>query len=489
MRANVIKNRVVILFLAFSLLHSGCSWMVEVEPPINKISSGNVYTSDATAIAVLTGIYATLSSENNTATVLTMGLLAGGLTTANALLGLAADELTLNYEWNPLNAYCYRNDYAAAAGMGWSSSYPIIFRANAAIEGLRDNTVLTPAIRQQLLGEALFLRAWAYFYIVNLYGDLPLAVTTDYKANSQLFRSPEKEVWDLIISDLKEAKSLMSSTYLAGSLLSTTTDRVRPTKWAAAALLAKSYLYTKEWALAEQEASDVISNTTLFSLSSLSNAFLMAKSGNNEAIWQLQPIMGGTSGSNPGDATTFILTASGPTTRSQPMYLSNRFMDVFEKDDLRKTNWTNFVTVGGVVYNYAYKYKARATTTTSEHLMMFRLGEQYLIRAEARAQQNKLNEAAADLNAIRTRAGLGAATASSQTLLLDAIAKERRVELFTEGHRLFDLKRTGKLDEVMSVETPLKGGGTWQSEWQFFPIPTSEKEKNNNLTQNPGYVF
>ena len=114
---------------------------------------------------------------------------------------------------------------------------------------------------------------------------------------------------------------------------------------------------------------------------------------------------------------------------------------------------------------------------------MFRLAEQYLIRSEARAQQNNLSGAASDLNTIRARAGLGVTPAATQADLLLAIEKERWVELFTEmSDRWFNLKRTGRIDAVLSLTKP-----QWQSFQALYPIPTTEITANPKLLQNPGY--
>ena len=114
-----------------------------------------------------------------------------------------------------------------------------------------------------------------------------------------------------------------------------------------------------------------------------------------------------------------------------------------------------------------------------------------MIQAEARAQQDNFAGALNDLNTIRSRAGLGPVTTSDKTTLLNAILHERQVELFMElGHRWFDLKRTGKIDEVMNIATPIKSNGanTWQSYQQLYPIPyNSDLTKAPNLTQNEGY--
>lgn len=116
--------------------------------------------------------------------------------------------------------------------------------------------------------------------------------------------------------------------------------------------------------------------------------------------------------------------------------------------------------------------------------MVFRLAEQYLIRAEARAQQGDATGAKADINAIRNRAGLPDTDADGQASILAAIEHERRIEFFTEwGHRWFDLKRTGRADAVLSPIKP-----NWQSTDVLFPIPLQEIENNPNLLpQNAGY--
>ncbi|HEY4195211.1 MAG TPA: RagB/SusD family nutrient uptake outer membrane protein, partial [Mucilaginibacter sp.] len=155
------------------------------------------------------------------------------------------------------------------------------------------------------------------------------------------------------------------------------------------------------------------------------------------------------------------------------------------------TSWTNNIMINGVSYNYAYKYKLVNTSTTDEYSMVLRLAEQYLIRAEAEAngEGNGINGAIADLNIIRNRAGLGNTTANDKNSLLSAISHERQVELFTEwGDRWLNLKRTGQIDAVMGIVTPLKGG-TWNTNYQLYPIPEQQILNDPNMTdsQNPGY--
>lgn len=466
--------RVLPFVLGFFVI--SCTKVLDIKAPVNTTNADIVYASDGNAISSLTGIYTAISGAN-------FG--SPNLISTGFITGLSSDELTLYSGIINLSLSAYYTNNLNSTTFGyetWSSLYTIIFYCNQALEGLGQSTTLTPAIKQQLTGEAKFVRAFCYFHLLNLYGGVPLVITTDYKVTSTLARSSTATIWAQIIADLKDAQMLLSSNFPDVTLLKTTTERVRPTSWAATALLARAYLYSGNNAEAETQATSVISNTTQFAIVPLANAFLK---NNNEAIWQLQPT---SSGQNTPDARAYIILSTGPTS----VYLSSGFMNAFETGDQRKTNWTGSQTVSGTTYNYACKYKLSTTTATTinEYVTVLRLAEQYLIRAEARANLGKLTgskSAQEDLNVIRTRAGLSGTTATTKDDLLTAILHERQVELFTEwGHRWFDLKRSGKADEVMSVVTPLKGG-KWSSNWQLYPLNQLEIQQNPNLQQNPGY--
>jgi hypothetical protein len=459
--------------LIFSI--SNCKKFVTVNPPDTKVTGASVYNNDITATAVLTGIYTSLSSN---------GFTQGGLTSMSYYGSLSADELTL-FSGSPENPF-YSNALTSSniASVGWNQIYPTIYVINSAIEGLTATTSLTPNIQQQLIGEAKFLRAFCYFYLVNLYSDVPLVTTTDYSSNALLPRTNRSQVYNQIIADLQDAKELLSTDYLDATLLKTTIERVRPTIWAATALLARTYLYTDKWDSAAAESAKVISNITLFQLPDLDNAFL---ANNAEAIWQLQPVA---AGSNTFDAQTFIL-PTGPTTGN--VYLDTMLVRSFEPGDQRRTHWIDSVIVDANVYYYAFKYKVNNLTPVdvTEYTGVLRLGEQYLISSEAKAHQGNISGptgAVADLNKIRERAGLPDYSGlQDMSSVLDAIQAERRVELFTEwGHRWLDLKRTGTVDAIMTKACPLKGN-TWNTIQQLYPIPLTELKLNPKLVQNPGY--
>lgn len=496
-------DRVVLIGISilFVFVQMSCKKMVEIPAPSNSIAENNVFTNDVAAISAVNGIYVNMCNAN------------GGAFTGNSSLslytGLSADELTLYSGGINSNRFAYYVNALTVTGTPvagselWTALYKFVFYCNAAIEGLTSSQsdALTLLIKKQLLGEVKFLRGFFYFYLTNLYGDVPLVMSTDTKANTVLTRSPIEQVYKQIIQDLNDAKELLSPVYLNETLLATSLERIRPTKWAAMAMLARVYLYSGDYANAELESSNVIANL-LFNLSSLNNVFLKKSLGNNEAIWQVQPTQVGW---NTLEALTYVITKTGPNL-TKPVYLSKQLIGAFEPGDLRAKpkNWIDTITVLGTFYCFPYKYKTNITSDPSinattgsanmkEFLMMLRLGEQYLIRSEARAQLSNLIGAIEDLDKIRDRAGLTLIASSNPNIskaeLLNEILHERQVELFTEfGHRWLDMKRTGNVDAIMSVVTPLKtNGANWQSYQQWYPLSQFELENAPNLQQNIGY--
>lgn len=480
---SAISKLLLILFF-FLTTFGSCKKMVEVDPPITQTTGASVYQLDATAAAVFTGLYTNLSK----------GSFATGITSISVFSGLSADEFRLsNTVSNTDKLYFYYTNslFTNLAGSpgteNWESFYRYIYICNAALEGLTKSTSLTPSVVQQLKGEAKFMRAFLYFYLMNLYGEVPLAVSSDYEINSILHRSSVVDVYQQIITDLLEAKNLLADHYIAADALTNTNERLRPTKWAATALLARAYLYygnltgdVSNYTNAETQATTVISASSHYNLVPLNNVFL---ANSMEAIWQLQPV---NLGWNTEDARAFIINAAPSTTK--PIFLSQSLLNSFELNDARKINWVKDTTIASTLMPYPYKYKkAKLNDPVSEYLMVLRLGEQYLVRAEAKAQLGNISGAQTDLNVIRNRAGLLNTSANDKNSLLSAILQERKIELSSEwGHRWFDLKRTGQIEAVMTTACTQKGG-VWQNYQQLYPILYTEIERNRNLTQNFGY--
>jgi len=438
-----------------------CQHFVEIPTPPTRIVSDDVFKSDATATASINGLYSQIMNTSSTA-------LNGGISIYAAF---SADELSRTSPTAAENAFLNNGLLPDNSLLGqlWPNLYNLIYHANSIIEGLNKSTGVTDGVKKQLLGEAKFVRAFCYFNLVNLYGDVPLLLTTDYRVNAIEPRKETGKVYDQIVADLLEAQSLVAAGYVS-------TDRSRPNQFAVTALLSRVYLYLGKYPEAEAQASAVISNT-IYKLTALSAVFTNTST---EAIWQLAPV---STSINTIEGSLFI---PASTTVIPGYVLTNSLYNSFETNDARKTNWVASNTVSGQTYYYPTKYKIRTGAAPyGEYQMVFRLAEMYLIRAEARAKQNNLSGAQSDINVIRTRSGLGNTPAATQAALLTAIEQERRVELFSEwGHRWFDLKRTGRVDAVIGA---LKGSTFWQSTDALYPITLTDLQSNPFLVQNPGY--
>ena len=463
-------NRVstIIVIIVSSLFLANCNKTLQVTYPPGNPPASKVLGNDSSTLDVVTGVYASMSGPSPI----------DGSNSLYLELGLAADELDEYYP-DPNLLAIYADAFSPAQDYFWDYLYQQIYACNAVISSVAATQVTTAGnLRRQAIGEAYFLRAFLLFYATNLYGNIPIPTTTNYQVNDALTQSSQTAVYAQIIADLTIAGGLLPTSYLDGSG-SSTSARVRPNKWAATALLARAHLYAGDWADAQAAADSVIAAAQFSLPTDLNQVFLVSSP---EAIWQIAPLVPET---NTYAASVFILT--GAPGYFQPTAMSPFLVNAFEPGDLRQSVWVGADTTGGVIYYYPYKYKVIGSTSVQEYLMILRLAEQYLIRAETRARQGDLIGAAADLNRIRSRAGLPATGAATTSQLLAAIAHERQVELFTEfGDRWFDLKRTGALDTVMPLVEPHKGG-VWNNYDSLLPIPASDIQLNPHLTQNTGY--
>ena len=457
---------------------TSCKKLIEIPPPVGSITTTQVFSSDDQAKSAVAGMYYRMIN-------IRYNYSSGGLT---IFPGMSADELipfdkTANSSYVEfLNNKILTSDSYLLTDV-WGNVYSTIYAANAILAGLQASTGVHDAVKTELSGEAKFIRAFCDFYLVNLYGDVPLVTSINWHKTGLLSRIPQSQVYDAIIADLKDAEVTLKGDYSEGG-----GQRIVPNKWAARALLARVYLYTGQWANAEAYSGQLIANSGLFALEpDLNNVFL---TGSQEAIWQFQIVStaaGGTYNATP-EGYIFI----PPVGNSPFVFLTGTLLNAFEPNDQRKTNWINQMTYLGKTYYYPYKYKvgpdqAKVNGPVTEYYMVLRLAEQYLIKAEAEAHGagGGLSAAIVDLNAIRNRAGLPAYSgAASTTPLLSAIIHERQVELFAEwGHRWFDLKRLGISTSVLSADK----GFTVNNNALLYPIPVAEIITDPNLKQNPGY--
>lgn len=465
---SILKRHIGLVLMIALVALSGCKKFVDVGAPENRIGVKESFENEASATSAILGLYA----QNLTGSQ-------GLIKFYSACMGNSADELKSTSDaYNvfasnavPVNSF-YVSEYL------WYSSYNQIMQCNQAIDGLAASASLRPATKSSLTGEAKFWRAFTYFYLVNMFGDVPMPLGTSALENSRLSRTPAVQVWGQIISDLKDAEATLAVDYPG------TGFRTRVSRAVAEALLARVYLYQKDWNNAEAYATRVIDDGyVLLNKDNIAGVF---NNTSDETIFQV--------------ANTTGLSSFGPLYVSATgvvpvLSMTDDLYGSFGDSDLRKINWTRQKAANGQQFKEIYKYKTRIGSG-SEYDIVFRLAEQYLIRAEARARLNKLtgpNSALADLNEIKDRADLPQMLVGSQPGILFEIEQERRHELFGEfGHRWLDLKRTpstvtpGTLSRADDLFAQTKPG--WKSSAKLYPIPASQRTQNTNLTQNEGYT-
>lgn len=464
----IFKHLFLISVVLLTMQLVSCKKFVDVNAPETKIVAATVFIDNATATSAMVGVYSQMMFSSNT-------LFNGSM---SAYGGMSSDELirTSNSgNETPISTNSIPTNNAPISAL-WSIGYNTIYQTNAVIEGLEKSTAVTAGVKSQLVGEAKFVRALTYYYLSQLFGEVPLILTINYEANRIMPRTSVSKIYEQIIADLNEAKLMLPTMYVTNP--SYPTDRTRPNKWTATALLARVYLYRKEWANAEAQSTEVISAGTYSLITNLAQVFLK---GSNEAIWQLQAV---SQFVNTGDGNIFN---PPPIPGFAPTYaLTSSLYNSFEVTDQRPANWLKKAVVGVNTYYYPYKYKVGSGGAPySEYNVVLRLAEQYLIRAEARAQLNtNLSGAKSDLNMTRNRAGLLGTIAITQSEILAAIEQERRLEFIGEwGHRWFDLKRNNRANDVLS---PIKVTN-WQATDTLYPIPQVEILRNPYLSQNDGY--
>jgi hypothetical protein len=321
----------------------------------------------------------------------------------------------------------------------------------------------------EITAAASFLRAYAYFVGAYTFGGLPIVTTTNVDDNRVIPRSSLQETLDFVESELLYAlDKLPEESFNSGDA----------TNGAVKALLARFYLFTGNWPEAERYATEVIEGNGTFDYI-LEESFEDAISDfSTESILEIVY----SANDNPGTSTNFSINNLFvgrreiiPSTEIV-LALQNDGGDrniVIEFDGANARGADN----GWTIVRYG----------PFDNIQVLRLAEMYLIRAEARAQQDKIsgdNSAESDINVIRERAGVSLVQGTSKNQMLLAIENERRMELCFEGHRWYDLKRTGRAQTVMDQFT-----SNWTEKDELWPIPLREITNNPSLkdAQNPGY--
>jgi hypothetical protein len=451
MKSTNKSTSLILLALLFGYL-SACD--VLEQDPVLDIDSEKAITNKGGAVAALLGAYSELQN--------------------NSYYG--RDYLAFSYlssgeaEWSgTYNQYqqFIQHDIVAdnnfLAPM-WAQIYRVVNSTNhliAKVPAIEDRN-LTQVERNQILGEAYFIRALAYFDLARAWGGVPLVLnpTLTKSDGTDIGRATLEQTYAQVLADLDQAEALLAPL----------TVRTRASQEAAKALKARLHLYLEEWELAESLATEVIESNR-FSLIAPYVSFIETKE-TEESIFELSY--------NNADRNNHAH-------YGYPSSLGGRY-EWHPADDLLAELADPAIGGNrGAIISYLgsnpYSTKYFRIGTGDDPAYILRIAEQYLLRAEARVKKSSpdLSGALADLNEVRERAGLTPLSLSNAEDILLAIEQERRLEFAFEGHQWFDLIRTGRAAAVLGVS---------DSDKYLYPIPLNEIIADEALSpedQNPGY--
>lgn len=376
----------------------------------------------------------------------------------------------------------------------WEGHYQAINRSNQALRYIPMLDKADASLKNRLIGEAKFLRAFSYFILVRSYGDVPLVnkvfENTEEDRTMVFTRKSKAEIYAFIESDLQAAIAALpqKSAYVGD-------NAGRASKGAAHALLAKVALYQKKW----QQVIDNCDQVVGYSLTpNFQDIYKVSGENNAESVFEIQ---GKGGPSQPGiQQYSQVQGARGAggwgwgfNTPSQGLLNAFNEQGDTERRDatiiIKPTTLYDGRVVPVTVENNYYNYKAYSSAFTGDddtdvNIRYLRYSEVLLMKAEAMNELGQTSNAAPYLNQVRNRAGLANTTAVSQGDMRTAIYKERRLELAMEHDRWFDIIRTGQAQAAMAANGKTFKVGTHE----VFPVPNKFiLEAKGLATQNLGY--
>ncbi|MFN8206651.1 MAG: RagB/SusD family nutrient uptake outer membrane protein [Bacteroidales bacterium] len=461
------KNIFSALFSGMILL-SSCESILEVDPA-NSVASKDAIKDRNSAIAALRGMYSSLQADGYYGQYMVVWP------------DLAADNLEHTGTFstnNELDANHLLATNTTIAGI-WGSIYNSVSRANYILKYVPQLRDVTESEKADMKGQAYFVRALGYSNLVKMFGAVPIILdpvtsVTDIKKPS---RSPKEEVYAQILKDLDSALSnLPVPSTDEGNMVPIVNGMAG--YYSAMALKARVSLFMEDYASAMACADSVI-NSQLFGLAgSYAEIFNPSSPYSPESIFELDF----TSQDANSLAFWFFYDDFGGRYEYAPTAELITALEEGEDDDRLWVNTYHYVdTAYGIDLYMGTKYVDIAAG--SDNVIILRLAEMYLIRAEASlhgiSYADPVDDAAIyDINSIRNRAG-AKPYPNDHNVTLDDILKERRLEFAFEGHRWFDLVRTGKVQDFVPTVTS-------QNQW-LWPVPQRERDVNSNLDQNTGY--
>lgn len=363
----------------------------------------------------------------------------------------------------------------------WRDSYRCIQKANVVLGRIDNIAYQSATTKNARIGEMKFIRALLYFNLVRTFGDVPLALkeTTDPNAYFGQGRTPAVEVYNQIKKDLTEAITVLPVT---------TTQPGKVIKTAAQALLGKVFLTLKDYASAKTQLASIVTSPTQphTLMANPSLVFAINNENNKEIIFAVQftaGLNGNTEGSIMYQQFSPSATVSGAKGHNLP---TKSLYDLYTNTDLRRGAYVALASTGAPYSNKLAK--PTLITDGASDIVVLRYADVLLMLAEAENELGNTVPAATYLNQIRLRAGLLATTATLQPDIKTAIELERRFELVGEGHRWFDLLRTGNAVSVMNAWfTANNILITINAKHLLMPIPQGQIDTDPSIKQNPGY--
>ncbi|PSL43917.1 RagB/SusD domain-containing protein [Chitinophaga niastensis] len=468
MKRSITYISILILFIGTLL---SCKQVIDLKPESAITADGSLKNESAAQAAII-GCYDGVQD-------LPRSLLLWGEARADVY---GPSDLSITETLQLING----NVNADISLSAWGSVYTTINRVNNVLKYVP--AIPDFAAKERILGEAYFLRALLYFYLVRTFENVPLLTAPYYSTTQNYFpkQATPAEVYALVLSDLLAAESRVPDTYAA-----LTDTRGRATKGAVRALLADYYMWKKQY----QETLDITdkivtgtpANYTLVAGADYGSIFLAKNT--TESIFELQFSNGNNENGNTVVSFFLPIGQTSPTSYPGGSWLvcpSEKLKAAFEPGDLRKSaTYTNTGSPSApwrdVNKDYGTKYLGTLIGSQryfDSNYILYRLADIILLRAEAYNELTQTNNAITELNKIRTRAGLNGTTAATQADVRVAIENERLKELAFEGKRYFDLVRSGRYATVTGNTNP---------DWVRWPIASSELLINTNLVQNHGY--
>lgn len=452
--------------------------------PEHQMNELGFYKSKSDFETALVGTYAGLQNYGKTLVWITE------LATDNAVIQLAnaENQVTAFEDMNIAPTNGHISTY-------WSNPYGIISRTNSIINKI-GKVDFDEASKNTILGECKFLRAFSYFNLVRLFGPVSL-VEIEFTSPNQISgydfsRKPVEEIYKFIIKDLMEAEKLLPNTI--------SLNKGKVSIGAVKALLGKIYLTNHEYDKAAAKLKEVIDMKAYALVDDYDKLFSEGNDDMPESIFEIEYASG-----NLGEGQNFA-SLFYPNVVNMAVFPANQLgggrcvpgeslFKAYEEGDLRKDKSVGdqLPMKDGTTTNYRYCRKfVDYTATTLEdggvNFTLLRYADVLLMYAEAMNEQELTSQAYAYINQVRTRAGLKDLSGLSQSDFRLAIEKERRVELAFEGHRWFDLVRTGRAQTVLNADYAARGlSFTVEDHELLMPVPQGEIDINPKLEQNKDY--